>query len=70
MELLTTKQGCHTQNYHTEQEIGILSTQWMQKMKKKATPKQLWDLELVYESDILSEMIRGINRRSGIKAIT
>ena len=34
-------------------------------MTKKRGPKRLWDFGLVYESELLSRMARGDDRRTG-----
>jgi hypothetical protein len=60
-----TKSGRKNQNYTVEGKIGILSCRWQQQMTKKNFPKRLWDFGLVYESEILSQMARGNDRRTG-----
>jgi hypothetical protein len=39
-------------------------------MTKRKVPKRLWDYGLVYESELLSCMARGSNRRSGYEEVT
>jgi hypothetical protein len=65
-----TELGRKSQNYAAEGEIGILSRRWRQRMTKKNVPKRLWDFGLVYESEILSRMARGNDRRTGYEEVT
>ena len=39
-------------------------------MMKKKVPKRLWDFGLVYESELLSRMARGNDRRTGYEEVT
>jgi hypothetical protein len=39
-------------------------------MTKKSVPKRLWDYGLVYESELLSRMARGSDRRTGYEEVT
>ena len=39
-------------------------------MHKKKVPKRLWDFGLVYESELLSRMARGRDRRTGYEEVT
>jgi hypothetical protein len=39
-------------------------------MAKKQVPKRLWDYGLIYESELLSRMARGSDRRTGYKEVT
>ena len=39
-------------------------------MTKKKVPKRLWDFGLVYESELLSRMARGDDRRTGYEVVT
>ena len=39
-------------------------------MHKKKVPKRLWDFGLVYESELLSKMARGRDRRIGYEEVT
>jgi predicted GIY-YIG superfamily endonuclease len=54
--LHTTEQGRKNQNHAAEREIGFLVKQWKLRMTKKKVPKWLWDLGLIYESELLSRM--------------
>ena len=38
-------------------------------MHKKKVPKRLWDFGLVYESELLSRMARGRDRRTGYEEV-
>jgi hypothetical protein len=63
--LHTTEQGRKNQNHAAEREIGFLAKRWKLRMTKKNVPKRLWDFGLVYESELLSRMARGNDRRTG-----
>ena len=39
-------------------------------MKKKNVPRRAWDFGLVYESEIITRMARGNDRRSGYEKVT
>ena len=39
-------------------------------MHKKKVPERLWDFGLVYESELLSRMTRGRDRRIGYEKVT
>ena len=39
-------------------------------MQNKKVPKRLWDFGLVYESEMLSRMAHGRDRRTGYKEVT
>jgi hypothetical protein len=39
-------------------------------MTKRKVPKRLWDFGLVYESELLSRMARGSDRRTGYEEVT
>eukprot|EP00957_Ditylum_brightwellii_P093445 7116520-Ditylum_brightwellii.AAC.1 len=67
MCLYYSEQGQHKQNHHAEREIGILSTRWKHQMKKKGFPMHLWDLGLMYESDLLIHMARDVAEGLAIK---
>jgi hypothetical protein len=68
--LHTTEQGRKNQNHAAEREIGFLSKRWKLRMTKKKVPKRLWDFGLVYESELLSRMARGDDRRTGYEVVT
>jgi hypothetical protein len=68
--LHTTEQGRKNQNHAAEREIGFLAKRWKLRMTKKKVPKRLWDFGLVYESELLSRMARGNDRRTGYEEIT
>ena len=68
--LHTTEQGRKNQNHAAEREIGFLAKWWKLRMTKKNVPKRLWDFGLVYESELLSRMARGLDRRTGYEEIT
>eukprot|EP00957_Ditylum_brightwellii_P170855 13004169-Ditylum_brightwellii.AAC.2 len=70
VHLCYSEQVQHKQNHHAEHEISILSTCWKHQMKKKGVPMHLWDLGLMYESELLTRMARGYNRRSGDEEVT
>eukprot|EP00957_Ditylum_brightwellii_P110874 8456817-Ditylum_brightwellii.AAC.1 len=65
-----SKQGRHKQHHHAEHEISILSIHWKHQMKKKGVPRCLWDLGLMYESELLIHMARGHIRRSDYEEVT
>jgi hypothetical protein len=62
--LHTTEQGRKNQNHQAEREIGFLAKRRKLRMTKKSVPKPLWDYGLVYESELLSRMARGSDRRT------
>jgi hypothetical protein len=68
--LHTTEQGRKNQNHAAKREIGFLSKRWKLRMTKKSVPKHLWDFGLVYESELLSHMARGDDRRTGYEVVT
>ena len=68
--LHTTEQGRKNQNHAAEREIGFLAKRWKLRMTKKNVPKQLWDFGLIYESELLSRMARGNDRRTGYEVVT
>jgi Reverse transcriptase (RNA-dependent DNA polymerase) len=68
--LHTTEQGRKNQNHAAEREIGFLAKRWKLRMTKKNVPKRLWDFGLIYESELLSRMARGNDRRTGYEIIT
>jgi hypothetical protein len=68
--LHTTEQGRKNQNHAAEREIGFLAKRWKLRMTKKKVPKRLWDFGLVYESELLSRMARGNDRRTGYEEVT
>ena len=39
-------------------------------MVKKQVPKRLWDFGLVYESELLCHMARGMDNRTGYEEVT
>ena len=39
-------------------------------MHKKKVPKRLWDFGLVYESELVSRMAHGRDRRTGYEEVT
>ena len=39
-------------------------------MTKKKVPKRLWDIGLMYESELLSQMARGTDKHTGYKEVT
>ena len=65
-----TEQGRKNQNHVAEREIGFLAKRWKLRMTKRKVPKRLWDYGLVYESELLSRMARGSNRRTGYEEVT
>jgi hypothetical protein len=65
-----TEQGHKNQNHAAEHEIGFLAKRWILWMTKKKVPKRLWDYGLVYESELLSRMASGSNRRTGYEEVT
>jgi hypothetical protein len=68
--LHTSEQGCKNQNHAAEREIGRLAKRWRLQMTRKRVPKHLWDFGLVYESELLSGMARGSDRRTGYEEVT
>ena len=68
--LHTTEQGRKNQNHAAEREIGFLAKRWKLRMTKKKVPKRLWDFGLIYESELLSRMARGNDRRTGYEEVT
>jgi hypothetical protein len=64
------EQGRHNQNYAAEREIGTLSKRWKLSMRRKKVPQRLWDFGLVFESEILTRIARGKNKRSGYEEVT
>ena len=68
--LHTSEQGHKNQNHAAEREIGTLAKRWRLRMTKKKVPKRLWDFGLVYESELLSRMARGSDRRTGYEEVT
>eukprot|EP00957_Ditylum_brightwellii_P079798 6069066-Ditylum_brightwellii.AAC.1 len=70
MRLCDSEQGQHKQNHHAECEICILAMCWKHQMKKKGVPRLLWDLCLMYESELLTRMARGHSRRSDYEEVT
>jgi Reverse transcriptase (RNA-dependent DNA polymerase) len=68
--LHTTEQGRKNQNHAAEREIGFLAKRWKLRMTKKKVPRRLWDFGLVYESELLSRMARGSDRRTGYEEVT
>ena len=70
IKLRPTEQGRKNQNHAAEREIGFLAKQWRLRMTKKDVPRRLWDFGLVYESEILSRMSRGPNKRTGYEEVT
>ena len=68
--LHTTEQGRKNQNHAAEREIGFLAKWWKLRMTKKKVPKRLWDFGLIYESELLSRMARGADRRTGYEVVT
>jgi hypothetical protein len=66
-----TEQGRKNQNHAAEREIGFLAKCWKLQMMKKKVPKRLWDYGLIYDdSELLSCMARGSNRRTGYEEVT
>ena len=65
MQLHKIEQGLKNQNHAAEREIGFLANRWKLQMQKKRVPKRLWDFGLVVESEILTRMARGQDRRTG-----
>jgi hypothetical protein len=70
IQLHTTEQGRKNQNHAAEREIGFLSQRWRSRMLKKGVPRRLWDFGLIYESELLSQMARGEDRRTGYETVT
>ena len=70
MKLHTTEQGRKNQNHAAEREIGFLAVRWRQRMRKKQVPRRLWDFGLIYESKIISRMVRSKDRRTGYEEVT
>ena len=70
IKLHTSEQGRKNQNQAAEREIGFLAKRWRARMHKKKVPKRLWDFGLVYESELLSRMARGRDRRTGYEEVT
>ena len=70
IDMYTTEHGRKNQNHAAEREIGFLSKRWLLRMTKKKVPKRLWDFGLIYESELLSRMARGDDRRSGYEVVT
>ena len=70
IKLHTTEQGRKNQNHAAEREIGFLAKRWKLRMNKKKVPKRLWDFGLIYESELLSRMARGNNKRTGYEEVT
>ena len=64
------EKGRKDQNHRAEREIGILKTQWKNRMAAKGVPSRLWDYGLIYESEILFRISRAPNEWSGIEQIT
>ena len=70
IRLHTSEQGRKNQNQAAERKIGFLEEHWRARMHKKKVPKRLWDFGLVYESELLSRMARGRDRRTGYEEVT
>jgi hypothetical protein len=67
------QEGRKNQNHQAECEIGFLAKRWwkLRMVMKKSVPKRLWDYYgLVYESELLSQMARGSDRRTGYEEVT
>ena len=63
IQLHTIKQGQKNHNNAAEHEIGFLAKRWKLRIQKKRLPKRLWDFGLVVESEILTRMAPGQDRR-------
>ena len=70
IRLKTSEQGRKNQNQAAEREIGFLEKCWRSRMHKKKVPKRLRDFGLVYESELLSRMACGRDRRTGYEEVT
>jgi hypothetical protein len=57
------------QNF-AERIIGELKRKWRQRMAMRTIPSRLWDYGLIYESEIMSRMARGTERRTGVERLT
>ena len=66
----TTEKGRKNQNHAAEREIGNLKKRWKLRVSKRNVPRRLWDFALIYESELLSRMARGSNRRTGYEEVT
>ena len=70
IQLHTSKQGRKNQNHAAEREIGFLAKRWKLRMQKKRVPKRIWGFGLVVESEILTQISRGQDRRTGYEEVT
>jgi len=66
----TMEQGRSNQNHPAEHEIGNLAKRWKLQMTKKDIPKHVWDFGLVYESEIMSRMSCGRDKRTRYEEVT
>ena len=69
IQLHTSKQGPKNQNHVAERDISFLAKLWKLQMQKKRVPKRLWDFGLVVESEILRQMARRQDRRTGYEDV-
>ena len=53
-----------------ESAIRELKKRWKHRMSVKKIPRRLWDYGLVYESEIMSRIARGNEKRTGIERFT
>ena len=70
IQLHTSKQVRKNHNHAAKRETRFLAKQRKLRMHKKRVPKRLWDFGLVVESEILTRMARGQDRRTGYEEVT
>ena len=70
IKLKRSEVGRSNQNYSAEREIGELKKRWRNRMLKRKVPTRLWDYGLVYETNILNQIPRGQQQRTGIEIVT
>ena len=70
IHLHTSKQGRKNHNHAAERKIGFLEKRWKIRMQKKRVPKRIWNFGLVVESEVLTQMARRKDLRTGYEEVT
>eukprot|EP00957_Ditylum_brightwellii_P211726 15366514-Ditylum_brightwellii.AAC.2 len=70
LEILATDGASEFTGQHTDFVCKARKMRWKQRMSKKGVPHCLWDLGLIYKSELLSHIARGHSHRSGYKEVT
>jgi hypothetical protein len=70
VRLQMSEVGRSNQNYAAKREIGELKKRWRNRMLKRKVPARLWDYGLIYEANILNNIPRGSQQRTGIEIVT